>query len=124
MEKATDCHEIIPISVEESMQTDEKKKYELSVETNVVGDFQIFKDVFNSSARSSQDNKCPTCNKKGSRGTKGSRGGEENGEQHISFNKRASFSGNQIFKKLSPFASPEAVFENHSPDPEPRASML
>ena len=68
----------------------------MSVESNVLGDFAIVKDVFNSSARSSEENKCAYCSKKGggSRGTKDSRGQPEKDN--------LSESGNQIFKRLSP----------------------
>lgn len=74
IEQATDCLELIPICANFATQTDSKRKIELSIEANVVGAFEIIKDVFNSSARPSIENKCHICSKKDSKGSKGSKG--------------------------------------------------
>ena len=84
-----------------------------------MGHFEIVKDVFNRSARSSEDLKqCCQCSKKGgSGGTKGSKGGAVEEFIPISeFKNKANDSGNQIFKTLSPQSSPMRVFENQSPN--------
>ena len=94
-------------------QTEVKTPAFMSIETNILGDFEIIKDVFNSSlVGSSAEKKCGckcNCSKKGSRGTQGS------GEQQAtgSFRGAANASGNQIFKKMSPLGSPQAqaIFE-------------
>ena len=83
---------------------------QLSLETNVVGAFEIVKDVFVSSARSSEENKCCQCSKKaGSRGTKDSKGEESKGDTFKA--RQLSASGNQFFTKMSPLNSPLAVFD-------------
>lgn len=62
---------------------------------------------------------------KGSKNDGGSKGENEQAPQSVEeFKNRASCSGNQIFKKLSPLASPQAIFENSSPDPAVRASLI
>ena len=92
----------------------------------MLGTFEIVKDFFNQSARSSDDNKCCHCSKKGgSKGTnKESRGEDASnavlnvGQSQYQFKERANASGNQIFSKLSPLNSPPPlpVFEKESPE--------